>query len=144
MQLILGQFNIVKRYIFETVQGALLFASLLFCFFLRFQVLLIIHFDITVQVFFFSTAVDFTTPLMIANALWVSYVTRNAFFNALASFFFPSFILTEPDITPIFIFNSIIINGSFYQIFKYCFYSALPEQKVGYVSFARVFFLSTL
>ena len=66
---------------------------------------------------------------MIADALWVSYVTRNAFFNALASFFFPSFILTEPDITPIFIFNSIIINGSFYHIFKYCFYSALPEQK---------------
>ena len=54
-------------------------------------------------------------------------------------FFFPSFILSEPDITPIFIFNSVIINGSFYQIFKYCFYSALPEQKVGYVSFARVF-----
>ena len=53
MQLILGQFNIVKRYIFETVQGALLFASLLFCFFLRFQVFLIIHFDITVHVFFF-------------------------------------------------------------------------------------------
>ena len=77
---------------------------------------------------------------MIADALWVSYVTRNAFFNALASFFFPSFILTETDITPIFIFNSIIINGSFYHIFKYCFYSALPEQKAGYVSFARVFF----
>ena len=36
---------------------------------------------------FFSTAVDFTTPLMITDALWVSYVTRNAFLNALASFF---------------------------------------------------------
>ena len=93
---------------------------------------------------FFSTAVDFTTPLMITDALWVSYVTRNAFLNALSSFFCPSFILTKPDISPIFIFNSIIINGSFYQIFKYCLYSALPEQKVGYVSFARVFFVNSV
>ena len=28
--------------------------------------------------------------------------------------------------------------------FKYCFYPALSEQKVGYVSFARVFFFCQL
>ena len=81
---------------------------------------------------------------MIIDALWVSYVTRNAFLNSLFIVFFHvsfqpipilrcfSFVIPQ-------LMGPSIENSHIAFIQRY-----VSKNKVGYVSFARVFFLSTL
>ena len=58
LQLIPGQFNIDKRYIFEEVQGALFFASFIMLFLFKVLGCLIIHF-VGTGFFFHNTFNDY-------------------------------------------------------------------------------------